>query len=141
MLPTDVTEVAALEQENPSPWSMDSLGQELAISGALQFVAECMDGQLAGWCACRVLQPEAELLKIAVRQHCRHGGIGGLLLQHLFEALQKRRIASLFLEVRAKNLPALSFYKKHGFIHVGDRPGYYTEPPDTAMILHKNLSA
>ena len=141
MLPIDVAEVAALEQENLSSWSMNSLVQELAIKGAMQFVAEGPGGRLDGWCACRALRPEAELLKIAVRQRYRHGGIAGLLLQHLFEALQKNQIARLFLEVRAKNLAAVSFYKKHGFTHVGSRPGYYTDPPDTAMILKKNLSA
>lgn len=141
MQPTDVAELAALEQENLSPWSMDSLEQELAIKGGVQYVAEGTGGHLDGWCACRVLQPEAELLKIAVRQHCRQGGVGSLLLQHLFIALQQRMITSLFLEVRAENLPALSFYKVHGFIHVGSRPAYYSDPPDGAMILKKNLSA
>ncbi len=141
MLPTDLAEIAVLEQENPSPWSMNLLVQELAIKGAMQYVAEGLDGRLDGWCACRVLWPEAELLKVAVRQHCRREGIGGLLLQHLFEVLQKRRIAGLFLEVRAENLSAVGFYKKHGFIQVGLRPDYYTDPPDKAMILQKDLLA
>ncbi len=129
-----------MEEENLSPWSVQSLTQELAVQQALQYVAEVPGGHLVGWCAGRVLQPDAELLKIAVRKKYRKGGIGGLLLQKLVDALQKRDITSLFLEVRTSNRAALGFYTKHGFLHVGSRPGYYTDPPGSAMILKKNLS-
>ena len=141
MLETDITAVSALEKESLSPWSLESLAQELATPEAVQYVARAPDAHIVGWCACRVIWPEAELLKIAVKLKCRKGGIGGLLLQHLFETLQKRNVTSLFLEVRSNNQAALSFYKKHGFLHVGARPGYYTDPPDSAMILKKNLSS
>ena len=141
MAATDVAEVALLEQENFSPWSLNSLGQELAVQGALQYVAVAPNGQVIGWCACRLLPPEAELLKIAVTVQHQHDGIGSLLLQRLLQALQIRRVTSLFLEVRAKNLQAVKFYTKHGFIDVGSRPGYYTDPPDKALILRKSLSS
>ena len=129
-----------MEEENLSPWSVQSLTEELAVQQALQYVAEVPGGHLIGWCVGRVLHPDAELLKIAVRKKFRKSGIGGLLLQKLVDALQKRDITSLFLEVRTSNRAALGFYTKHGFLHVGSRPGYYTDPPDSAMILKKNLS-
>lgn len=141
MIEADLTEVAAIEEENFSPWSAVSLRRELAMRQAIQYVAEVPNRHLVGWCACRVIWPEAELLKIAVRQEFRKSGIGGLLLRHLFDALQKRNITGLFLEVRANNSVALDFYEKHGFCHVGTRPGYYTDPPDSAMILEKNFSS
>lgn len=141
MIETDLTAVSAMEEENLSPWSLESLAQELATPEAMQYVAEVSDAHIAGWCACRVIWPEAELLKIAVKLKCRQGGIGGLLLQHLFAALQQRNVISLFLEVRSKNREALGCYEKHGFLRAGARPGYYTDPPDSAMILKKNLSS
>ncbi len=139
MVETDLGEVAEIEKENLSPWSVKLLAQELRIEDAAQFVAEGADAQILGWCACRFIRPEAELLKIAVKEKNRGHGIGLLLFQHLFWELEKRRITSLFLEVRSANRAALNFYDKHGFLRVGIRSGYYSEPPDSAIILKKNL--
>lgn len=141
MVAADLDEVAAIERENLSPWSVGSLALELAIRRAIQFVAvtEMPGAQILGWCACRVIYPEGELLKIAVRKKNRESGVGHFLLEHLCHELKKRTVTSLFLEVRSKNRTALRFYEKHGFLTVGTRPGYYTDPPDIAMILKKSL--
>jgi ribosomal-protein-alanine N-acetyltransferase len=140
MVKEDLAGVAVIEGENLSSWSVDSLSQELEIQQACQFVAEAPDAQIIGWCACRVIWPEAELLKIAVKKKNRERGVGRSLFKHLFEELQKRKVTSLFLEVRLGNRIALDFYERHGFVHVGARPGYYSDPPDSAMILKKNFS-
>jgi ribosomal-protein-alanine N-acetyltransferase len=140
MIKADLGGVAAIESENPSPWSAGSLAQELEIPQSIQIVAEGTEAQILGWCACRIVWPEAELLKIAVKQKNRDGGIGRFLFEHLCGELQKRKITSLFLEVRSSNRTALNFYEKHGFLPVGSRSGYYTDPPDSAMILRMNLS-
>jgi ribosomal protein S18 acetylase RimI-like enzyme len=66
--------------------------------------------------------------------------VGRSLLECLFGELQKRNVTSLFLEVRSNNRTAFNFYERHGFFCVGSRPGYYADPPDSAMILRKNLS-
>lgn len=141
MVNSDLAGVAAIECETLSPWSAASLAQELEIQQAYQFVAEeASDAQIVGWCACRVIWPEAELLKIAIKKENRGNGIGCLLLSHLFNELQKRKVTNLFLEVRLSNRIALDFYERHGFVHIGARPGYYSNPPDSAMILEKCLS-
>jgi len=103
-------------------------------------VAEDAGAHILGWCACRMIPPEAELLKIAVRQKYRHCGIGNSLLEHLLAILHTEGITCLLLEVRSNNRGALEFYEKQGFLHAGKRPNYYTDPPDNAMIMRKNLS-
>jgi ribosomal-protein-alanine N-acetyltransferase len=140
MTEADLAGVAAIENESFSPWSEALLAQELEVSASIQLVAESSGHQLAGWCACRVICPEAELLKIAVKKKNRERGIGRFLLEYLFGELQKRNVTSLFLEVRSNNRTAFNFYERHGFFCVGSRPGYYVDPPDSAMILRKNLS-
>ena len=139
MVAADLAVVEAIECETFSPWSSRSLAQELEIPQAIQIVAES-ETQIVGWCACRVMWPEAELLKIAVKKENRKRGIGRFLFEYLFGELQKRKVNSLFLEVRSGNRTALDFYAQHGFLHVGSRPNYYTDPPDSAIILKKNLS-
>ena len=140
MVATDIAGVAAIENESPSPWAAKSLQEELAVPQGIQLVAESAAGQILGWCACRVISPEGELLKIAVGKKHRECGVGHRLLEHLCSELKHRKVTSLFLEVRSNNRTAIRFYKNHGFLNVGTRPGYYTDPPDLAIILHKRLS-
>ena len=135
----DLGAVAVIERETLSSWSARSLAEELQIPRTIQCVAESPEGEILGWYACREVWPEGELLKIAVKKLNRERGIGRFLLEHLFWELQKRKITCLFLEVRSGNHTALRFYEKNGFLHVGTRPGYYTDPPDSAMILKKDL--
>ncbi len=139
MTAADLKGIAAIEKESPSPWSEKLLAQELDVSASIQLVAESFGHQLVGWSACRVICPEAELLKIAVKKKNRKRGIGRFLLEFLFAELIQRKAASLFLEVRSKNSTALKFYEGHGFFCVGSRPDYYVDPPDSAVILRKNL--
>jgi [ribosomal protein S18]-alanine N-acetyltransferase len=136
----DLAVVKAIECETFSPWSFQSLAQELEVSGGVQIVAETSEAQIVGWCACRVIWPEAELLKIAVKKENRRCGVGRFLFEYLFRELQKRKVACLFLEVRSGNHTALDFYTEHHFVQVGSRPNYYTDPSDSAVILKKNLS-
>ena len=140
MAQADLGAVAAIERETLSSWSARSLAEELQIPRASQCVAESAENEILGWYACREVWPEAELLKIAVKKVNRERGIGRFLLEHLFLDLQIRKITCLFLEVRSGNRAALRFYEKNCFLHVGTRPGYYTDPPDSALILKKNVS-
>ena len=46
---------------------------------------------------------------------------------------------ALLLEVRVSNAPAIRLYEKLGFVQVGRRPRYYTNPREDALILRKEL--
>jgi len=140
MAAADLEGVEEIEMENPSPWSAESLARELAVDQGIRMVVEADDAQLLGWCACRVIWPEAELLKIAVRKRNRRSGIGRTLFNRLSDELQKRKITSLFIEVRSNNRPALDFYEKLGFSCIGSRAGYYTDPPDSASVMKKDFA-
>ena len=52
-------------------------------------------------------------------------GLGRQLLQHLIDELIKRDVLTLWLEVRASNLPAIALYEQLGFNQVSRRPNYY----------------
>jgi [ribosomal protein S18]-alanine N-acetyltransferase len=140
MAAVDLPAVKVIEDGTLTPWSTAMLVQELQYRAGVRYVAEVQDlGRVVGWCAARVIAPEAELLKIAVHREQRRQGIGGLLLVALIEHLQGNGVRELFLEVRAKNLPAVFMYRRYGFSTVGKRPGYYTEPKDDALLLRRGL--
>jgi len=139
LLPGDLVGVEGLEAQNPSPWSMAALSREVAVPGSRQLVVIAGDRPVA-WCACRLIPPEAELLKIAVAGGYRRQGLAGMLLLRLGELLIGEKINRLYLEVRAKNLPARGLYGKYGFVQIGLRRGYYADPPDDALIMAKALA-
>lgn len=134
----DITGVAGIERQTPSPWSQASLAEELRIRHSYQLVAEG-DAGLVGWCCCRVITPEAELCKIAVKEEARKQGVASSLFAFLVDTLRDKTVATLFLEVRSRNSAGVSFYQKNGFSQVGIRPGYYDKPGDSALIFMKNI--
>lgn len=141
MAERDLDAVLAIERTTLSPWSREMVAAELRCADGMRLVAE--DGQaggpIVGWCAARLVAPEAELLKIAVAEERRRQGIGAALLCHLCRVLGDAAIDELFLEVRGRNNPALAFYGRYGFTEIGRRPGYYSEPKDDALLLRRHL--
>ena len=140
MEPGDIDRVVLVEQEGLSPWNRAALVREIEQAAGVQFVAEDEgSGAILGWCCGRWFGIEAELLKITVLKGRRQSGIASALLARLVRHFAVHGVVSLFLEVRADNLPALQFYRKHGFIAIGRRRKYYIDPVDDALILSKNL--
>lgn len=138
MVQADIADIVGIEDQVLSSWSAKSLAAEMQIPNGCQFVAE-MTPCIVGWCCCRLVAPEAELLKIAVEKKYRRQGVGSLLLCWLVEELRRQEIETLFLEVRAASREAINFYEQQGFSQIGVRPGYYTNPPDSALIFCKSI--
>ena len=136
---SDLDEVATVEKSTLSPWSRSSLASECRIPNGLSFVAAGSPSRIFGWCGCRVIRPEAELLKIAVAPKVRGLGIGSLLLEKMLAELRRKAFTVLFLEVRAANLPALKLYRRNNFYQVGLRRNYYTNPLDSALVFRKDV--
>lgn len=139
MRPEDLVAIAGIEGESRSPWSLFSLRRELEVGKGSCFVAETSALGVIGWCCCRGIPPEAELLKVAVTGTQREKGVGGILMAHLFNDLHRQGFTALFLEVRARNTEARSFYQRHGFRRVGMRRKYYSDPPDDALIFKRDI--
>ena len=59
------------------------------------------------------------------------------MLAGLLEKMRERGAAACYLEVRSRNLPAISLYKRLGFAEVGLRRNYYRD--DNAVLMKKNL--
>ncbi len=136
---SDLDEVATVEKSTLSPWSISSLVNECRIANGLSFVAVGTASRIFGWCGCRIIWPEAELLKIAVVPERRGLGVGHLLLEKVITELRRSAFSVLFLEVRAANLPALKLYRRNDFYQVGFRRNYYINPPDSAIVFRRNV--
>lgn len=64
-------------------------------------------------------------------------GVGSALINELVTYGKKNNFSFLTLEVRESNENARSLYSKFGFIKVGERKNYYSEPTENAILMTK----
>ncbi len=124
MQPEDLPSVIEIErQSNSHPWTERNF-QDAMTSGYLSLVAR-EHGQVCAFAIARTLVDEAELLLIAVTPSERRQGVAALLWIELAQRLRIAGATKIFLEVRASNAPARSFYSSRGLRQIGVRKNYY----------------
>lgn len=124
LTPDDVTQAFAIEcRSHAFPWSR----QTFASNQGERFLNLRLDvdGVMAAFAVTQVVLDEASLFNIAVDPNFQRRGLGRQLLQHLISELEKRDVMTLWLEVRASNLAAISLYEQLDFHQVSRRPNYY----------------
>lgn len=130
---TEAEEIAEIERACFSePWSVSSVAAQQKSESAV-FAKARDGGRLVGYAVGTVLLDEAELYRLAVLPGARRRGYGEALLNDFLQACRRRGAARVFLEVRAKNAPALSLYRKAGFAEIARRRGYYGD--DDAVVM------
>lgn len=83
----------------------------------------------------QLIAGEAELYYIAIKKEFRRKHLADELLNYFIKNFD---VDSIFLEVRASNAPAISFYRKNGFKEIGIRKKYYQNGED-AIIMEKKI--
>ena len=90
------------------------------------------DKLVLGFLVVRVVaEREWEILNLAVAPGVRRQGIGRQLLSDALE----RHAGECFLEVRESNETARRFYERLGFKTATERLQYYSNPPETAIVM------
>lgn len=119
------------------PWSKEALSYDiLENDNAFVIVAE-YEGEFAGYADIWTVLDEADLNSIAVRVDFRRKGIGDAIMLAMTEMLSANGVATINLEVRVSNMPAIKLYKKYGFNECGVRPGYYLDNDEDALIMKR----
>ena len=95
--------------------------------------------KVVGYAAILCAADEGNLVSIGVLEECRRMGIATELLDIACEMAAQRGVASINLEVRESNLPAVRFYEKEGFVKTGKRPNFYRNPAEDALLYIKQL--
>ncbi|MBK6636846.1 MAG: ribosomal protein S18-alanine N-acetyltransferase [Rhodocyclaceae bacterium] len=133
--------VAAEAALHPSPWSTGNFRDSL-LAGHRAVIAE-ENEQLVGYAVTSQVLDEAELLTIGVPAHAQRRGHGAALLTALLDGLRADGVRRVFLEVRESNLPAHNLYRRHGFVAIGRRKGYYPTPHgrEDAVTMALQLAA
>lgn len=134
----DVTQVLEIETATAAvPWTRTMVQSELGRPGTIDLVAD-RTGQIQGYVFASCYADVWHILNITVRDGLRGRGIGGRLLDELFERADRRPHLGFTLEVRVSNDPAIHLYRKKGFIEHGVRPRYYSDNGEDALIMWRN---
>ena len=127
--------VAELERECfVHPWSRESLKETLRSGDSLFYIAE-LDGRVIGYIGMSFVLDEGYIYNVAVEKSSRKKGAGSALIQTLVNYGKKNGFAFLTLEVRESNTAARSLYSSFGFIKVGERKNYYSDPVENAVLM------
>lgn len=90
------------------------------------------DARIAGFLVSRTLaDQEREILNIAVHPDFRRSRVA----TELIRGELARSPGAHFLEVRESNTAARRLYESLGFERIGERPGYYDNPPETGIVM------
>jgi ribosomal-protein-alanine acetyltransferase len=127
----DINEIFLIECEGLSLWKKKQFSDELEISFSNTLVAES-NGIIYGFAVIWVVTDEIQLHNISVRKNFRRSGIGKALINYI-SCMKKNGMNKITIEVNEKNLQALLFYEKTGFVKNGLRNRYYGE--DSAILL------
>lgn len=111
-------------------WSASAITELLAMPGTWALTTT---GRTA-MAIFRVAADEAEVLTLAVRPEARRQGAARRLLAAGAELAAARGAATLFLEVSARNAPALALYLGQGFGRTGLRRRYYADGADAVTM-------
>ena len=140
----DVAEVVLLERAAATAphWGMAVYeamlrGAEGGLRRAL-FVAVEGPG-LVGFAVGKVLEVEAELESVVVRAEGRRKGIGSALCRAVMDWSREEGARAIMLEVRLGSDGAVKLYEGLGFVEVGRRAGYYSEPVEDAVVMRCEL--
>ena len=142
MTAADVDEVWALERSVfPYPWSRGNFVDSVA-SGYDCWTVRDAGGALAGYYLLMYALDEAHLLDVALARKLHGQGLGRRLLDEVAARARSQGMTSILLEVRPSNERALEVYRRHGYVHIGRRKGYYPAGPagrEDAIVMRLDL--
>jgi len=145
--PSDLDSIYDIERRSfPHPWSRFAF--RLTYSrNPHGFLVAVADEKVVGYVIAEKMmyreppgskmKRSAHLLNIAVDPEFRHRGIGKALMETITTYLRGEGVNGIWLEVRASNLVARSFYSRMGFEERGRRARYYLD--EDAVVMMKEL--
>lgn len=135
MSAADVVRCAELERllfDFDDPWSPAAFLEALAAGH--HYLSAWMGDSLVGYVGLVFGGREAEIHALAVDPAYQRCGIGRALLR---AALDHAAGATVFLEVRTDNEPAIQLYRSEGFEVIGIRRGYYQVSGADAFTMRR----
>jgi [ribosomal protein S18]-alanine N-acetyltransferase len=142
MTSADLTAVLELDRElfGAEAWSMAMLRGELAQQPeSRHYLVADDNGVIIGYAGLLAAGTQGDVLTLAVAGDRWGQGTGSALLEALLAEAARRGCSEVFLEVRTDNARAQQLYRRHGFVQIGVRRGYYQPSGIDALVMRKEL--
>ena len=118
-------EVVAIERNSSkSPWPTEHFRSSLENSNNLSYVLMLGD-KLIGYVIATLAIDSADILNITIDSGYQRQGYATKILSHLVNEFSEKGAKEVFLEARASNNGAISFYNSQGFKQISVRKNYY----------------
>jgi len=140
MAEADLDLVTAIEARLCAfPWTRGNFADSLKAGHSAWLAYE--GDLLVGYGVMMMILDEAHLLNISIVPERQRQGLGSLLLDHFFALVRGYGGTRMLLEVRPSNESGQSLYRRHGFIAIGRRKGYYpaAEGREDAVVMVREL--
>jgi [ribosomal protein S18]-alanine N-acetyltransferase len=120
-------------------YSRYELGVYIRRRNAITLIAEDGSKQMVGFLVADMSRKRiGHIITIDVLADARKHGVGSSLLQIAEQRLGALSCRVIYLETAVDNMPAISFYKKHGYDVIETVPRYYSNGVD-ALVFAKSL--
>ena len=130
------------DETNLSTWTAQNYLDELQISEAIMLRLESETNETIGFIVGRIVQGgtvetemDTEIYNIAVVENEQEKGFGQQLFAAFTAKCREIGACNIWLEVRASNLKAISFYERNGFEQVQSRNNFYENPREHALLM------
>lgn len=139
----DIPDITAIEEQfTPIPfegYSNELLNNPYACYFVLVAYFGSRPGQIIGYIGHWIMAGESHISIIATDPAWRGRKLGALLLLHTLMIAIEQEATIATLEVRSSNEAAQNLYLKYGFEIVGERPRYYRDNGEDALIMTVDL--
>lgn len=137
----DVDDVMQIEsQVYTRPWSARGYGHELTRNDLAHYQALTWNRKedtprLIGYTGYWLVVDEVHISTLVIHPDWRGRGLGELLFLNSLLQAMNQGAAIATLEVRRGNLVAQLLYQKYDFVIMGERPHYYHDNGEDALIM------
>jgi len=125
-------------QSSNNPWTqtqlLESIKNPVNLGYSLIYKSE-----IIGYLIAMPVIESADILNIAINSSYQRKGFGKALIEHLVQALNKRGVSEVLLEVRQSNVSAIQFYLALGFKEISIRKNYYTKNSNKPSVKEDGI--
>ena len=138
----DMTAVLRIEKATyAQPWAESSFKYELSQNPLAHYQALIIrqgdqPDRLAGYSGYWLIADECTISTIVIDPPLRGRGLGELLFLEMMRRACAAKATLVTLEVRRSNTAAQALYAKYGFDIVGERPRYYQDNREDAILMN-----
>ncbi|MCK6547582.1 ribosomal protein S18-alanine N-acetyltransferase [Myxococcota bacterium] len=138
--PSDADVIAKMSRElveDGLPWTWLPRRVARAIRDPdVEVIVARDEGRIVGFAVMKLLDDEAHLLLFGVEGRYQRRGVGRRLIEWLEALGRAAGLASIYLEVRATNQRARSFYRSLGYSQQALLRRYYSGVEDAVVMVN-----